>query len=252
MVISIDTDDQLSTTTEGHVQQHSWCCQDWNLSINVSLMVLLEVDATFECKWLMNIFPLSALKRANDNDNVAVDDAVSDGGECNSGGKGFGSLSCSICLDLITDNGDRSWAKLQCGHQFHFVSLLEIFASLFSMDGDFASMVVKLRKNAYTVTHLSNSNIEEELKAKMPSLDKKYTMEPEEGGAGMSLRVEGCSSEFKLLKEAMAKMESNMHELSLKKQKDDVVVIHTNETAVVVVSFWLLGWWSRFGCWEPH
>ncbi|KAJ0030240.1 hypothetical protein Pint_12834 [Pistacia integerrima] len=73
----------------------------------------------------------------------------------------------------------------------------------------------------------------------------------------MSLRVEGCSSGFKLLKEAMAKMESNMHELSLKKQEDDVVVIHTNETAVVVVSFWLLafwllGWWSRFGCWEPH
>ncbi|KAJ0010734.1 hypothetical protein Pint_33433 [Pistacia integerrima] len=50
------------------------------------------------------------------------------------------------------------------------------------MDGDFASMVepVKLRKNAYTVTHLSNSKIEEELKAKMPLLDKKYTMEPEE------------------------------------------------------------------------
>ncbi|KAJ0018429.1 hypothetical protein Pint_12285 [Pistacia integerrima] len=53
---------------------------------------------------------------------------------------------------------------------------------LFSMDGDFASMVelVKLHKNAYTVTHLSNSKIEEELKAKMPLLYKKYTMEPEE------------------------------------------------------------------------
>ncbi|KAJ0021087.1 hypothetical protein Pint_30868 [Pistacia integerrima] len=116
---------------------------------------------------------------------------------------------------------------------------------LFSMDGDFASMVVKLRKNAYTVTHLSNSKIEEELKAKMPSLDKKYTMEPEEGGAGMSLRVERCLSGFKLLKEAMAKMESNMHELSLKKQEDDVVAIHTNETAVVVISFWLLGTTTR-------
>ncbi|KAJ0040394.1 hypothetical protein Pint_27646 [Pistacia integerrima] len=212
MVISIDTDDQLSATIEGHVQKHSWCCQDWNLPINVSLMVLLEVDAAFERKWLMNIFPLPALKRANDNANVAVDDAVSDGGECNSGGKGFGYLSCSICLDLINDNGDRSWAKLQCGHQFHFVSLLEIFASLFSMDGDFASMVelVKLRKN----------KIEEELKAKMPLLDKKYTMEPEEnlprkGGAGMSLRVEGCSSGFKLLKEAMAKMERLLRACSL-------------------------------------
>ncbi|KAL6514786.1 hypothetical protein OROGR_020365 [Orobanche gracilis] len=26
---------------------------------------------------------------------------------------------CSICLDVVTDNGDRSWAKLHCGHQFH-------------------------------------------------------------------------------------------------------------------------------------
>ncbi|KAJ0080929.1 hypothetical protein Patl1_11987 [Pistacia atlantica] len=106
---------------------------------------------------------------ANDNDDVAVDDAVSDGGECNSCGKGFGSLSCSICLDLITDNGDRSWAKLQCGHQFHFedfVVMLNMdygattiltsvvtsnkWSNLFSMDGDFASMVelVKLRKNS--------------------------------------------------------------------------------------------------------
>ena len=28
-------------------------------------------------------------------------------------------VSCSICLEAVTDNGDRSWAKLQCGHQFH-------------------------------------------------------------------------------------------------------------------------------------
>ncbi|KAJ0076281.1 hypothetical protein Patl1_35142 [Pistacia atlantica] len=50
----------------------------------------------------------------------------------------------------------------------------------------------------HKVTHLSNSKIEKELKAKMPSLDKKYAMEPEEvgheGGAGMSLRVKGYSS----------------------------------------------------------
>ncbi|KAJ0082011.1 hypothetical protein Patl1_11252 [Pistacia atlantica] len=62
--------------------------------------------------------------------------------------------------------------------------------SLFSMDGDIAPMVelVKLRKNTFilllsqrihTVTHLSKSKIEEELKAKMSSLDEKY-MEPKE------------------------------------------------------------------------
>lgn len=35
------------------------------------------------------------------------------------GSKFFGSVSCSICLDVVTDNGDRSLAKLLCGHQFH-------------------------------------------------------------------------------------------------------------------------------------
>ncbi|CAK9148670.1 unnamed protein product [Ilex paraguariensis] len=35
------------------------------------------------------------------------------------GGKAASSVSCSICLDVVTDNGNRSWAKLQCGHLFH-------------------------------------------------------------------------------------------------------------------------------------
>ncbi|MFS7968928.1 putative transcription factor C2H2 family [Helianthus anomalus] len=29
------------------------------------------------------------------------------------------SVSCSICLEVVADSGDRSMAKLQCGHQFH-------------------------------------------------------------------------------------------------------------------------------------
>lgn len=28
-------------------------------------------------------------------------------------------VHCSICLDLVSDNGGRSRAKLQCGHEFH-------------------------------------------------------------------------------------------------------------------------------------
>lgn len=28
-------------------------------------------------------------------------------------------ISCSICLDLVSDNGVRSRAKLLCGHEFH-------------------------------------------------------------------------------------------------------------------------------------
>lgn len=34
-------------------------------------------------------------------------------------GKASSAVSCSICLDAVTDIGERSWAKLQCGHQFH-------------------------------------------------------------------------------------------------------------------------------------
>lgn len=41
---------------------------------------------------------------------------VGDGNGC---GNTFPVVSCTICLDIITDNGDRSSVKLQCGHQFH-------------------------------------------------------------------------------------------------------------------------------------
>ncbi|KAL4340142.1 hypothetical protein GQ457_08G021580 [Hibiscus cannabinus] len=40
-------------------------------------------------------------------------------------------VSCSICLDLVSDPGSRSWAKLQCGHQFH----LDCIGSAFNMKG---------------------------------------------------------------------------------------------------------------------
>jgi hypothetical protein len=49
-----------------------------------------------------------------------VDDGDGGGGGGGLNGKSFGgSVSCSICLEVVADNGDRSWAKLQCGHQFH-------------------------------------------------------------------------------------------------------------------------------------
>lgn len=40
-------------------------------------------------------------------------------------------VSCSICLEPVTDNGDRSWAKLQCGHEFH----LDCIGSAFNTKG---------------------------------------------------------------------------------------------------------------------
>lgn len=40
-------------------------------------------------------------------------------------------VACSICLDLVSDNGLRSRAKLQCGHEFH----LDCIGSAFNMKG---------------------------------------------------------------------------------------------------------------------
>ncbi|PIN15637.1 hypothetical protein CDL12_11715 [Handroanthus impetiginosus] len=49
-----------------------------------------------------------------------------DGGGCKAA-----AVSCSICLEVVTDNGERSWAKLQCGHQFH----LDCIGSAFNIKG---------------------------------------------------------------------------------------------------------------------
>ncbi|XP_048424348.1 E3 ubiquitin-protein ligase RFI2 isoform X2 [Pyrus x bretschneideri] len=61
---------------------------------------------------------------------VEESDGVGCGGGC--GGKSYGgSVSCSICLEVVADNGDRSWAKLQCGHEFH----LDCIGSAFNIKG---------------------------------------------------------------------------------------------------------------------
>ncbi|KAK3041957.1 hypothetical protein RJ639_002265 [Escallonia herrerae] len=41
------------------------------------------------------------------------------------------SVSCSICLEAVADNGNRSRAKLQCGHEFH----LDCIGSAFNIKG---------------------------------------------------------------------------------------------------------------------
>jgi hypothetical protein len=28
-------------------------------------------------------------------------------------------IMCSICLEIVTSGGDRSTARLKCGHEFH-------------------------------------------------------------------------------------------------------------------------------------
>ncbi|XP_073150826.1 E3 ubiquitin-protein ligase IPI1-like [Henckelia pumila] len=59
---------------------------------------------------------------------------ILDDGDEGGGGEGkvvAAAVSCSICLEAVMDNGDRSWAKLQCGHQFH----LDCIGSAFNIKG---------------------------------------------------------------------------------------------------------------------
>lgn len=56
---------------------------------------------------------------------------VNDGDDGGAKSLSTSNVSCSICLELVTDNGDRSWAKLQCGHEFH----LDCIGSAFNIKG---------------------------------------------------------------------------------------------------------------------
>ncbi|KAA8536830.1 hypothetical protein F0562_029308 [Nyssa sinensis] len=60
---------------------------------------------------------------------MGLDDAdLLDDGD---GGGKASLVSCSICLEAVTESGDRSWAKLQCGHEFH----LDCIGSAFNIKG---------------------------------------------------------------------------------------------------------------------
>ncbi|KAK9735469.1 hypothetical protein RND81_04G207400 [Saponaria officinalis] len=59
---------------------------------------------------------------------MVLDDSVDGGG---GGGRKNSNVSCSICLEYVTDTGERSWAKLQCGHEFH----LDCIGSAFNVKG---------------------------------------------------------------------------------------------------------------------
>ncbi|KAK6915609.1 Zinc finger, RING-type [Dillenia turbinata] len=68
-----------------------------------------------------------------DSNNI-LDDGDSggnDGNDGDGGSRAASPVSCSICLEVVADDGDRSWAKLQCGHQFH----LDCIGSAFNIKG---------------------------------------------------------------------------------------------------------------------
>ncbi|KAF5952262.1 hypothetical protein HYC85_010206 [Camellia sinensis] len=69
---------------------------------------------------------------SDNNDNNDDGDADDDSDILDDCDGKASSVSCSICLELVTDNGDRSWAKLRCGHRFH----LDCIGSAFNIKGE--------------------------------------------------------------------------------------------------------------------
>ncbi|XP_008800817.2 E3 ubiquitin-protein ligase RFI2-like isoform X1 [Phoenix dactylifera] len=51
--------------------------------------------------------------------------------KADAGEEGATTVACSICLETVTSDGDRSTARLQCGHQFH----LDCIGSAFNAKG---------------------------------------------------------------------------------------------------------------------
>ncbi|KAJ4892952.1 RING/U-box superfamily protein [Raphanus sativus] len=72
---------------------------------------------------------LNKFNFGGDTDHLSHADGDPRGDE--GGGDGFGSVSCSICLETVVKEGDRAWANLQCGHQFH----LDCIGSAFNAKG---------------------------------------------------------------------------------------------------------------------
>ncbi|OMO81910.1 Zinc finger, RING-type [Corchorus olitorius] len=58
-------------------------------------------------------------------------DQLMDGHDADAAVPPSSDVSCSICLDVISDTGGRSRAKLHCGHEFH----LDCIGSAFNMKG---------------------------------------------------------------------------------------------------------------------
>lgn len=81
-------------------------------------------------------------------------DLIDDG---DGGGKASSNVSCSICLEIVADSGDRAWAKLHCGHFFHLGNFLDLnllfifcFILIFCCFVDLISFLIGL-------CHFSNS-----------------------------------------------------------------------------------------------
>ncbi|KAJ0085733.1 hypothetical protein Patl1_07826 [Pistacia atlantica] len=63
--------------------------------------------------------------------------------------------------------------------------------------------------SAYTITHLSNKKIEKELKVKMPSLDEKHAIEPEEVGHELLLYSRFSSLTVEILENILLEPSKN-------------------------------------------
>ncbi|KAG1365241.1 hypothetical protein COCNU_12G002410 [Cocos nucifera] len=89
------------------------------------------------------------------------------------GEEGATTVACSICLETVTSDGDRSTARLQCGHQFHLDQIERILIDeiVFSADGGFQKFLIKWQGRP-------NSNamwiLEEELRHIDPKILEDY------------------------------------------------------------------------------
>ncbi|KAK8335143.1 hypothetical protein V6Z12_A09G033700 [Gossypium hirsutum] len=76
-------------------------------TIKTKIMLLIGKKTEEADKWNGMLCP--KIKRKVD---VNIKDSLRRCVDCKNVRKSFGSVSCSICLETVTDNGDRSWTKV--------------------------------------------------------------------------------------------------------------------------------------------
>ncbi|XP_021281066.1 uncharacterized protein LOC110414288 isoform X3 [Herrania umbratica] len=111
-------------------------------------------------------------------------------------------VSCSICLDLVSDSGGRSRAKLQCGHEFH----LDCIGSAFNMKGAMqCPNCRKVEKGQWLFANGSSRSLPE-LSMEDWNLDDDYY---DPGYSEMPFRVQWCPfGEFSRIGSSSEEVES--------------------------------------------
>ncbi|KAJ0080503.1 hypothetical protein Patl1_23780 [Pistacia atlantica] len=112
---------------------------------------------------------------------------------------GLVGLSTSMAITIVSDVGVSTVTLIGYYILIKYVSCFTSFVFKYRLERlkEPPKMATK-DQCIHTVTHLSNNKIEEELKVKMPSLDEKYAMEPEEVGHELLLYSRLSSSPIEI------------------------------------------------------